>query len=87
MLSICNINVIESLFWNEVEVRSGALEEFLYTGKVNAEIVCRNDYGARFTAAKCSVCGAPEELLSLCKKAYESKFEYITIPINMFKVE
>lgn len=86
MLSIHSIKMMDNLLWDEVEIRSEALGEFLRTGKVSAEIVCTNEYGARFTAAKCRVCGDTLELLSLCKEANKSEVEYITYPIDMFKV-
>lgn len=78
---------VNNYSFDELEVRASALTELLGKGKFSAEMVCRNEYGSRFTVAYCTVTGNPFELLNICRAAYNSSNGWEIFPAEMFEVK
>lgn len=78
---------VNSYSFDELEVRKEALWELLNNGNFHAEMVCRNEYGSRYTVAYCVVTGHPTELLNICRAAHSSSTGYEIFPSEMFAVK
>lgn len=87
MTTLRIIEYVNNYRFDELEVQSSALDQFVKEGRFSAEMVCRNEYGSRFTVAYCMVTGDPMQLSEMARKAYNSTTGYETFPAESFVIK
>lgn len=87
MATLRIIEHVNNYKFDELEVRSDAFRQFVKEGRFVAEMVCRNEYGSRFTVAYCMVTGDPMQLSEMCRKAHNNTTGYETFPAETFTVK